>query len=242
VSGLDQARLWERGAPAHLEPGGALFLPDDEQAPAAAKDLGRSLRLVEQRLEEIEEERRQLADDRKQLIERTRELGDQNAALRKELRSLEDRLAVRARGAEASDPLASATSFLTAVRVEYALRFSEGDRFAYPLQRMAVGREFLARVRELGGIEVEKIVEVCAQVASGRCHEIPARLVHELRFGEGGTPTRFRSADGARAWRCALQVNTPSARRLHWWSVPGSEGATIEFASVAVHDDFSIPE
>jgi hypothetical protein len=65
---------------------------------------------------------------------------------------------------------------------------------------------------------------------------------YALRFGEGGTPTRFRSADGARAWRCALQVNTPSARRLHWWSVPGSEGATIEFASVAVHDDFSIPE
>jgi len=228
--------------PIALEPGGAPFLADEERAPAGARDLGQSLRLVEQRLEEVEEERRQLADDRKQLIERTRELGEQNAGLRKELRSLEDRMTVREREAQAIDPLASATSFLTAVRVEYALRFGESDRLAYPLQRMAVGREFLARVRELGGIEVEKIVEVCAQVASGRCHEIPARLVHELRFGEGGTPTRFRASDGARAWRCALQINTPSARRLHWWSIPGAEGATIEFASVAVHDDFSIPD
>ena len=228
--------------PIALEPGAPPFLADDERAPAAARDLARSLRSTEQRLEEVEEERRQLADDRKQLIERTRELGEQNAALRKELRSLEDRISARMREAEAADPLASATSFLTAVRVEYALRFNEGDRFAYPLQRMAVGREFLARVREIGGIEVDKIVEVCAQVASGRCHEIPGRLVHELRFGEGGTPTRFRAADGARAWRCALQINTPSARRLHWWSIAGAEGATIEFASVAVHDDFSIPE
>lgn len=41
---------------------------------------------------------------------------------------------------------------------------------------------------------------------------------------------------------CALQVNTPSARRLHWWAIPGKAGQTIEFASVGLHDDFSIPE
>jgi hypothetical protein len=40
----------------------------------------------------------------------------------------------------------------------------------------------------------------------------------------------------------ALQVDTPSARRLHWWVVPGHGGATVEFASVDVHDAFGIPD
>jgi hypothetical protein len=104
-----------------------------------------------------------------------------------------------------------------------------------------VGREFLGRLRDLDGISVEKVVEVCAQVASGRAHELAGRETHELHEGEGGSPARVRAGDGAKAWRCSLQDNTASARRLHWWEIPGRNGKTIEFASVAVHDDFSIP-
>ncbi len=195
-----------------------------------------------QRVDELEEERQQLLDERKSLVARMRELNEQLATQRKEIKSLEDRMAHRERQQELADPLSSETAFLSAVRVEYALRFGEDDRSRYPLQSMKVGREFLSTVRTLGGIETDKILEVAAQVASGRCHEIKGRAVHELHAGEGGTPTRARASDGARAWRCALQIGTPSARRLHWWSIPGSDGATIEFASVAVHDDFGIPD
>ncbi|MCH9682373.1 MAG: S1 RNA-binding domain-containing protein [Deltaproteobacteria bacterium] len=195
-----------------------------------------------QRFDELEEERLQLLDERKRLVARNRELGELLATQRKEIKSLEDRLAYRERLPGHADPLSSETAFISAVRVEYALRFGEDDRKRYPLQRMKVGREFLNRVRDLDGIDVDKILEVAAQVASARCHEIPGRAVHELHAGEGGTPTRARTSDGARAWRCALQIGTPSARRLHWWSIPGADGATIEFASVAVHDDFGIPE
>ena len=80
----------------------------------------------------------------------------------------------------------------------------------------------------------------CAQVACNRAHEIQGRFVHELTEGVAGRST-VRQSDGAKAWRCALQVGSPSARRLHWWSIPQKDGVTIEFASVAVHDEFSIP-
>jgi hypothetical protein len=34
-----------------------------------------------------------------------------------------------------------------------------------------------------------------------------------------------------------LQTNSPAARRLHYWELPG---AGIELAKVVYHDDFSI--
>ena len=40
--------------------------------------------------------------------------------------------------------------------------------------------------------------------------------------------------DGGVAWRCSLQVNTPSARRLKYWQLPGG---VVEFDSVGVHDE-----
>lgn len=46
---------------------------------------------------------------------------------------------------------------------------------------------------------------------------------------------------GDASWTLSEALPTPSARRLHWWDVSGRDGRTIEFASVAVHDDFSIP-
>ena len=108
------------------------------------------------------------------------------------------------------------------------------------ISRMRVGRAFLESLRKLEGIDLEKVVEVCAQVASGRAHEIPGRAVHELTEGLAGRSI-LRPSDGAKAWRCALQVGTPSARRLHWWKAPAEAGPAIELASVAVHDEYSIP-
>jgi hypothetical protein len=183
---------------------------------------------------------RSLVADREDLVRRLREKSDEVATLRKELRSAQDR--ARAREAEALDPVSSETAFLTAVRIEYARAFDEGSRASHPLQRMRVGREFLARLSSLQGVDVEKVIEVCAQVACGRAHEIPGRSVHELHAGErSGSVGRTRASDGAKAWRCSLQDGTPGARRLHWWEIPGPAGRTVEFASVAHHDDMSIP-
>lgn len=183
--------------------------------------------------------------DRTALRARLAEVKEQLVALRKELRSANDRLAnceARLRG---DDPLASEVAFITAVRVEYARTMGEGDRFEFPLLPMRLHRDFLASARALEGVDVEKIVEVCAQVGCQRAHRLAGREVHVLREGDVG-PGIVRDEDGARAWRCAIQINTPSARRLHWWEIPGERSAmgdsrVIEFASVGLHDDVAIP-
>jgi predicted RNA-binding protein with RPS1 domain len=190
----------------------------------------------DERIDELERELAAANEDRAAL---RRSLTDQ----RRESRSLEDRFDVLERRASGElDPLSDERAFLRAVRVAYARALDEGERLEKPLQALRIGPEFLARVRALQGVSVEKIVEVAAQVACERAHEIEGREVHPLGEGEGGSKQRVRARDGAKAWRCALQIKSPSARRLHWWRIPGPSGATIELASVAVHDDYAIPE
>lgn len=48
----------------------------------------------------------------------------------------------------------------------------------------------------------------------------------------------FRMASAAAvAWRASLQVNTPSARRIHYWVLPSGR---VDLARVSTHDDFTI--
>lgn len=213
-------------------------------AAESVEETDAHLRRAVQREREVNarqaEELEAALDDRRRLAQQCEELKGQASAARKDLKGAEDRIRILEAQAAELDPLASETSFLAAVRVEYARRFDEADRQLYPLQKMRVGRSFLERARNLHGIDIDKVIEVCAQVACNRAHEIQGRFVHELTEGVAGRST-VRQSDGAKAWRCALQVGSPSARRLHWWSVSQKDGATIEFASVAVHDDYSIP-
>jgi predicted RNA-binding protein with RPS1 domain len=190
----------------------------------------------ERRIEELEQELAAANEDRAALRRSLTEL-------RRERRSLEDRYGELDRSASGeTDALSSERAFLRAVRVAYARWIDESERQSHPLLAMRVGREFLESARVLQGVSVEKIVEVAAQVACERAHEIDGREVHPL--GESGSSSRQRTRerDAAKAWRCALQVKSPSARRLHWWRIPAPEGPVIEFASVAVHDDVGIPE
>lgn len=220
-----------------LNEGEVPFLADDEPATKPRHDENALLLEVERLTDELDS----ALADRAELMKRLKSAQDLGTALKKELRSTEDRAsALESRVSGALDPLQSETAFLTGVRVEYARRFDEGDRANYPLQRMRVGRDFLRSLRTIDGIDMDKVIEVCAQVACGRAHELGGRSVHELRAGEAGSPGHVRASDGAKAWRCSLQEGTPSARRLHWWDIPGTAGRTIEFANVVLHDDFSI--
>ena len=172
-----------------------------------------------------------------------REAGRRVQDLQKQLRSERSRSQEAEQRAAREDPTASERSFLLGVRLAYARDFGEGDRLAYPLGRMRVGRSFLGTLPTLDRVPLEKLLEVCAQVGSGRAHEIPGRSVHPFRTSEqGGAPYRVRARDDAKAWRCSLVDQTAGAPRLHWWSVPGPDGATVEFASVNHHEDFSLPE
>jgi hypothetical protein len=223
-----------------LRPGDPPYLAAESVAENDAH-LRRSLLREREAARKQEEELEAAVTDRQRLAGQCEELKAQLAAARKELQRAEGRIsALEQRIAGELDPLASESAFLAAVRVEHARRFDESDGQRYPLARMRVGKGFLDSLRRLEGIDVEKVVEVCAQVASGRAHEIPGRAVHELTEGVAGRAI-VRASDGAKAWRCALQVGSPSARRLHWWSIPAKAGTAIEFANVAVHDEYSIP-
>jgi hypothetical protein len=197
---------------------------------------------AQERIGELEQELLAARDERQSLVTQIRQLREQVQEARREQRATDQRAEVQARRGDAADPLASERAFLQAVRLAYARTFDEDDRVQRPLQRMRVGREFLQSVRDTQGVDVDKLVEVCVEVAADIAHKKAGRDVHPLRAGERGAEARTRKRDGAKAWRCALQVNSPSARRLHWWNVPGPAGATIEFACVGVHDCVDIPD
>lgn len=228
VLSIKRGRMAAPRDPISLVDGGPPFGPpvdDDDRAERPLRD----------RIEQLEQEVVALRGERKSLLERLRETRERLVDARRAPSPAETEEA-------GTDPFRDERTFLRAVRVAYATSMGEADRREFPLERMRVGREFLERARSLDGVGAEKIVEVCMQVACQRAHQIPARRVHRLRDGPAGSPNRMRPADGAAAWRCSLQDNSPAARRLHWWDVPGESGRTIEFASVATHDDMSIPE
>jgi hypothetical protein len=205
-------------------------------APSAAPHL-------EEQVQALSAELSAALDQRTNLVEEIRSLRQQVTQRKKDLRSATDRHEAHLRKATGDlDPLSSERAFLLAIRVCPARMFEEHDRQAHPLRRMRVGPEFLRTVRELEGVTVDKVVEVCTQVACGMASAIPAREVHQLREGTRGAGGRTREADNAKAWRCSLQDNTASARRLHWWSVPGEDGGVVELASVGLHDEYGIPE
>jgi hypothetical protein len=79
--------------------------------------------------------------------------------------------------------------------------------FAYPLARMRVAARLPRQPARSREHPADKVVEVCAQVASGRAHEVAGRSVHELTAGETGKAI-VRATDGAKAWRCSLQAGS----------------------------------
>lgn len=138
------------------------------------------------------------------------------------------------------DLLADENSFLLAVRIQYARLCNESMRKELPLRSMRVGRDFMSDLKGLQGIDPWKVAEVCAQVAADMAQQLSGRELHPLRGSAGGSRPITRTADGARAWRCALQIKSPSARRLHYWQISRDGETVIEFANVGTHDDFSI--
>lgn len=120
------------------------------------------------------------------------------------------------------------------VYLAWVRRFSDADRKTRPMARWNVSPHFFSSWEETQGVERRKVVDVIVEVLTGLDIELTGRERHQLRTGPGGDdPPRTRGADTA--WRVSLQVNTPSARRLHYWRLPDG---TIELSSIRLHDDF----
>ena len=117
------------------------------------------------------------------------------------------------------------------IRLQYLHRIGESERADRPLAEYRFGPRFLDSLADLEGVARDKVVDVLVEVLTGLASTIHGRQLHPWRAGVVG-PQETR-ADGGAAWRCSLQVNTPSARRLKYWQLPRG---TVEFDSVGVHD------
>ena len=101
------------------------------------------------------------------------------------------------------------------------------------------GGRFLWTVERAGMRNRKKVVRACADVVLAAPCLLANRKDHPLRSNScGGAPARIRPVDGAVARRCSVESGVAAAHRLHYWF---KVGGTVEFASVNVHEDMSIP-
>jgi hypothetical protein len=168
--------------------------------------------------------------------QRTR-LEQENRALVGQVEGLKAQL--RNRGSTDPQELTPEQLFEAEVRASWQQRLTDDDRTTHPLAAFILREEFIESI-DRAAADRQKVVDTVMEVACGRAKEIDGRQLHKLRAGTGGnSPERRRESDGAVAWRCNIQTNSPSARRLHFWLCPGG---SIEFVSVVTHDDFSVTE
>jgi hypothetical protein len=121
------------------------------------------------------------------------------------------------------------------VITQWAIRFPGSQQKEWPLKDFTLGSKFLESLENLQGISKEKVTDVVVEIATGIASELTGREVHRLREGAAGDARHVTREDGAACWRASLQVATSSARRIHYWILPGG---SIEFSRVTVHDDF----
>lgn len=120
------------------------------------------------------------------------------------------------------------------VLAEWARAIPAADKAGRPLAEYTLGPRFLASLTDVEGVSRDRVVWTLVMVLTGLAPEMNGLQVHRLRTGAGGDdPVRQRD-DGALCWRVSLQVNTPSARRLHYWKLPGG---AYELSRVVLHDD-----
>lgn len=213
------------------------------------------LRMENARLQASELERDQVTLRVRELdaeLQRTREeLQSMRTRLRNQVQQLnkerEARKAERraARGVRSADEVQdSGPAFLHPVdqwRHEVYLawvdRIPASDKAERPLPAdWHVGPEFLDSLETLEGVSREKVADVVVEVLTGLAKDLPGRDLHRLRSGDAGNTPAVVRADGAVCWRAALQRETASARRLHYWELPGG---TIELSRVVPHDDMT---
>jgi hypothetical protein len=124
--------------------------------------------------------------------------------------------------------------FRHAVETAWALRTPVAEQEARPLGEYSIGPEFLDSLERTPGVSLPKVADVVFEIVTDRAHEIAGRDLHQLRASAGPTSEYVRRADGATLWRAALQVNTPQARRIHFWALPDG---SHELVDVRLHDD-----
>jgi hypothetical protein len=200
-----------------------------DAARAEAQELRAQLTVVEQDRDRLLE---RLRDTASRAERADREARDAQAILSGE-REAADQLRAELRRVAPDEP----TRLRDDIHSAWLRATTPADRDQYGWREPALGEDLLPSLTHVHGVSRERVVEVCAEVVCGRARERTGLEVHPLRTSEGGGTPQLVREDGAKAYRASLQVNTPSARRLHYWELP--DGG-VELAKIAYHDDFSI--
>lgn len=171
--------------------------------------------------------RQQRASSEARIHHLERQLADQRSRLRK---------ARRPTAASPRPVFADAElGFRHAVTAAWATRTPVGEQAAVPLPDFRIGEPFLDSLARLEGISVDKVADVVFEIVTGRAKGLASRELHQYRESPGaGAPAVQRAADGAVLWRASLQTKTASARRIHYWQLPGE---VIELWHVGTHDE-----
>ncbi len=209
--------------------------PATPQPPVELIEARERLQELDAKLRDLIQENRELLTHRNRLRDQVERLERQLATSRKNLRGSRTQT-----GMELADEgpwfLDPVDQFTFEVAAAWARRIPAAEKSERPLRAYTLGQDFLRSVDQLEGIKRPKIVEVVVEILTGLAEKNAGRELHRLReSGAGNARQRVRD-DGATGWRVSLQVNTPSARRLHFWRTPDGH---IELAKVAVHDDYS---
>ncbi|WCD93316.1 hypothetical protein [Microbacterium sp. nov. GSS16] len=179
---------------------------------------------------ENEQLRAKLADERAERAKVEASLSEASHDRREAGRALRD--ARRAAERAHVDPTADGIRF--EIERTWGNRTAPGERARWPLREFTFGAAFIDSLAALDENQLSKAVRACVDAVTGRDREIPARELHRLRTGEGGDDSYVVRADGSKCWRSSIEQNTPGARRLHYWELPGG---VIELSRVVHHDD-----
>lgn len=212
----------------------------------SAQLIGSTQAALDEARAEADELREQLAaaeSDRHRLLERLQELAER--AERAEHAASEARRELRREQAVVRDLRACVhrldpdghQRLRADIHEAWQRLTTPADRRRYPWREPRFGPDFAASLRRVHGVDRRRLAEVCAEVVCGRAAERAGLELHPLRVSEGGDAPQVVRGDGAKAFRVALQVHSPSARRLHYWLLPDGQ---VEFAKVVYHDDVSI--
>lgn len=196
------------------------------------------------RLRGFETEAGNAAAMRLELGQEHARLADVQAQLQREKRvTSELRRAARAGVSQTRSPLESRDRFDSAdqwlrheIYLTWVDRLPAGDRRQSPIfDGWTIGPDFAATVGDLTDSTLRKVLRAVVDVVTGRAGDLDGRELHQLRQGLGGDdPLVVRPRDGAVCWRVAIERNTPSARRLHFWRTPTG----VELSRVVLHDDY----
>lgn len=207
--------------------GSASAPPRRAPDPERVTKLERELHAVERSLQELR--------TAKAAAERARVEADRaRVDAEKKMRALEARVGGQPRD-ERRDAWGTFEDWIRhEVRLAWVARVPAGEKSSLPLGPFSVGPSFEQDLAALTDDQFDKTMRAIVDVLTRRAASLDSREVHRLRTSDaGGSPYLVRASDGADAYRCAIERNTPSARRLHYWRL-GDGG--IELARVREHD------